>query len=220
MQSEQSQIRVDSAIEISEISKPIGKLAVKRAIDVVAALLALLLLGPLLIAISIAIKLDSPGQVVFRQKRGGLHGRPFYIYKFRTLRAIEDGSSIAQVTRHDPRATRIGRILRRTSLDELPQLLNVLLGDMSLVGPRPHALAHDNSFGRVIPNYSQRFAVRPGITGWAQVCGARGPTPHVSDMQRRVDLDVWYVENLSLALDARILLMTLFRWLTGKMEAF
>jgi lipopolysaccharide/colanic/teichoic acid biosynthesis glycosyltransferase len=133
----------------------------------------------------------------------------FRIYKFRTMRVLEDGAVVRQATRDDARVTRVGRILRSTSLDELPQLLNVLTGEMALVGPRPHALAHDEYYSREIAAYDHRFRVKPGITGWAQVNGARGETPTVDHMRRRIELDLYYVQHKSLALDLTILVRTL-----------
>jgi exopolysaccharide biosynthesis polyprenyl glycosylphosphotransferase len=192
----------------------------KRFMDIVLAGLALVILLPLFCLVAIAIKWDSPGPVLFRQGRGGVDGRIFTILKFRTLTVMEDGAQITQISRGDCRATRVGRFLRRTSLDELPQLINVVMGDMSLVGPRPHALAHDEMYSRLLPDYPVRFYVRPGITGWAQVNGARGPTPEPSDMKRRLDYDIWYIEHWTLGLDARILVATIVAISTGKMDAF
>jgi exopolysaccharide biosynthesis polyprenyl glycosylphosphotransferase len=180
----------------------------KRSIDLTVAALALFLLLPLLVLVAIAVKLDSRGPVLFCQSRRGLHGRPFRILKFRTMSVLEDGSIVQQAKRGDSRVTRVGRWLRSTSIDELPQIINVLRGDMSLVGPRPHALAHDEYYGQLIDNYNARQAVKPGITGWAQVNGARGETPEISDMRRRVDLDLWYVRNKSLGLDVKIVVLT------------
>jgi exopolysaccharide biosynthesis polyprenyl glycosylphosphotransferase len=185
-----------------------GERAAKRGFDIVVAGSGLLALAPFLLAISLAVWIDSPGQILFRQRRGGFNGRAFQILKFRTMHVIEDGSVITQATRHDDRVTRIGRWLRRTSLDELPQLINVVLGDMSLVGPRPHALAHDGQYGALISSYPCRHHVKPGITGWAQVNGLRGETPALGLMKRRVELDLWYVSNWSLWLDLRILVLT------------
>ncbi len=180
----------------------------KRLIDiVVCAVLLLVCLVPGLL-IALAVKLDSPGPVLFRQRRIGYGGRPFHILKFRTMHVLEDGPQVVQARRDDPRVTRVGALLRDLSLDELPQLINVLAGDMSLVGPRPHAAAHDEYYGRHIANYAYRRRVRPGITGWAQINGARGATPTLSDMQARIDLDAWYVDHGSLALDLMILFLT------------
>jgi exopolysaccharide biosynthesis polyprenyl glycosylphosphotransferase len=181
-----------------------------RTLDVAVACLALLMLAPLLVLVALAIRLDAPGPVLFRQSRTGLNGRVFRIYKFRTMRVLEDGPEVRQASRADRRVTCVGRVLRRTHLDELPQLLNVLRGEMALVGPRPHALAHDEHYGREIPAYRLRFQVKPGMTGWAQVNGARGETPTLEHMQRRIDLDLWYVENRSLGLDLQILVRTAF----------
>jgi putative colanic acid biosynthesis UDP-glucose lipid carrier transferase len=180
----------------------------KRLIDLILAGVSFFLLLPLLALIAIAIRLDSKGPVLFRQLRGGRNGEPFRIYKFRTMHVLEDGTDVRQATRNDNRITRVGRWLRSSSLDELPQLLNVIAGDMALVGPRPHALAHDAQYGRLIPSYRLRFQVRPGITGLAQVSGCRGETPEVADMRRRVDLDNLYIAQQCLALDMKILLRT------------
>jgi putative colanic acid biosynthesis UDP-glucose lipid carrier transferase len=193
---------------------------ITRVIDVTFAVLALAVLAPLLILVALAIRLDSPGPVLFRQTRTGLKGRTFQIYKFRSMRVLEDGPEVRQACREDARVTALGRILRRTSLDELPQLLNVLRGEMSLVGPRPHALAHDAYYGREIPTYRLRFQVKPGITGWAQVNGARGETPTLAHMQRRIDLDLWYVENRSLGLDLQILARTVWAEIKGRSHAY
>jgi exopolysaccharide biosynthesis polyprenyl glycosylphosphotransferase len=203
---------------VAKLRRPSG--SIKRIADVLLASLALLTLLPILCLVALAIKLDSRGPILFCQRRGGLDGRPFSILKFRTLNVLEDGDTIRQITRDDSRITRVGRFLRRTNLDELPQLINVIMGHMSLVGPRPHALAHDKMYGRILPNYSARFAVRPGITGWAQVNGARGPTPNPADMQRRLDYDIWYVEHWTLRLDAWIIAATAIAMLAGKTDAY
>ncbi len=183
---------------------------VKRVFDVLCAGMGLIALIPLLVLTAIAIKLDSPGPILFRQRRCGFNGKPFQILKFRTMSVLEDGASVCQAVRSDKRVTRVGKWLRRTSIDELPQLLNVLNGTMSLVGPRPHALAHDNQFDKVISNYAFRHHVKPGLTGWAQVNGCRGATPTVADIQRRVELDLWYVDNWKFSLDCLIILRTVF----------
>ncbi len=185
-----------------------GERAAKRAFDIVVAGLGLLSMAPFLLLVALAIKLDSPGSILFRQSRGGFNGRAFQILKFRTMRVMENGATITQAARNDPRVTRVGRWLRRSSVDELPQLINVLRGDMSLVGPRPHALAHDDQYSRLISRYPFRQHVKPGITGWAQVNGFRGETPEVELMNRRVELDLWYVGNWSFWLDLRILFWT------------
>ena len=182
--------------------------AAKRFIDLVGASAALVLLFPLMATVAVAIKLDSRGPVLFRQRRCGFNARSFAIYKFRTMSVMEDGPSIIQAGSADSRVTRVGRWLRRTSIDELPQLFNVLDGSMSLVGPRPHAAAHDGQFDKAIRNYAFRRRVKPGLTGWAQIHGCRGPTPTAATIERRVEYDLWYIDNWSLRLDLTILLQT------------
>ena len=201
---------VGESVYIELQREPLGgfERLLKRSIDIFGALASLVLLAPLLIITSVMIKLDSPGPILFRQRRRGFNGREFNIYKFRTMTVQEDGLSITQATEADYRVTRLGKWLRPTSIDELPQLLNVLSGDMSLVGPRPHAVAHDNHFDTVVRNYAFRHHVRPGLTGWAQVNGYRGPTPTLVDIRRRVEFDLWYIDNWSLRLDLWILLRT------------
>lgn len=182
--------------------------ALKRAFDVISAASILILLSPLMLLTALMIKIDSPGPALFRQKRNGFNGSVFSIYKFRSMRVLEDGAHIPQATRDDPRVTRLGRWLRRTSIDELPQLFNVLTGDMSLVGPRPHAVAHNNEYQTVVSNYAFRHHVKPGITGWAQVNGLRGKTQTVDLMAKRVEFDLWYINHWSLWLDLRIIIKT------------
>jgi putative colanic acid biosynthesis UDP-glucose lipid carrier transferase len=165
---------------------------------------------------AIAIKLDSPGPVVFRQRRSGFNGRQFQIMKFRTMSVLEDGDSVVQAKPNDNRVTRVGNWLRRASIDELPQLFNVLQGTMSIVGPRPHALAHDSEFSNLVANYAYRHHVKPGITGWAQVNGFRGRTSTVTDIEKRLELDLWYIDNWSLALDFKIALMTVIEVAQGE----
>jgi len=182
---------------------------VKRTEDLVLGILLLLLFLPLMLAVAAAIKLDSAGPVLFRQKRLGFNNNAFEILKFRTmLHAREPEQEVPQARRKDPRVTRVGRFLRRTSLDELPQLLNVLKGDMSLVGPRPHALPHNDQYSALIGGYLGRHRVQPGITGWAQVNGLRGETDTLEKMQSRIDYDLAYIENWSLLFDLKILIMT------------
>jgi Undecaprenyl-phosphate glucose phosphotransferase len=185
-----------------------AEIGLKRAFDIVAAWLILILTAPLLLIIAAAIRLDSPGPVLFRQRRYGFNQQAFRIFKFRTMTTTDDGNVIVQATRNDPRVTRIGRVLRRYNLDELPQLLNVVAGQMSLVGPRPHALAHDQEFERKIALYARRHNVRPGITGWAQVNGLRGETDTHEKMARRIAFDHWYIDNWSIWLDIAILFRT------------
>jgi putative colanic acid biosysnthesis UDP-glucose lipid carrier transferase len=180
----------------------------KRVLDVVLASLLLVLLSPVLALVSLAIMLDSRGPLLFWQMRTGLNGRIFPILKFRSMHVVEDGGDVRQAVDGDIRVTRVGRVIRMLSLDELPQLLNVIAGDMSLVGPRPHALVHDDYYGAAISNYAIRQQVKPGITGWAQVNGARGATPALEAMERRVDFDAWYVAHANFALDLEILART------------
>ena len=180
----------------------------KRVVDIVGALVGLLILSPLLLLVAVLIFLESPGSPIFRQRRTGYRGAPFVIYKFRTMHVVEDGPNIVQARREDQRITRVGALLRRTSVDELPQLLNVLKGEMSLIGPRPHALAHDQYFGELIPEYDGRFKTKPGLTGLAQVSGLRGPTPDVATMAARIEKDLDYIRSWSTLLDLRILLQT------------
>jgi putative colanic acid biosynthesis UDP-glucose lipid carrier transferase len=180
----------------------------KRATDIVLTSLTLLIALPLMIAIACAIRFTSPGAVIFKQRRYGLDGEQITVYKFRTMTVAEDGAVVHQVTENDPRVTPLGRFLRRHSLDELPQLLNVLQGRMSLVGPRPHAVAHNEQYRKVINGYMVRHKVAPGITGLAQINGCRGETADVEEMRRRVDYDLDYLRHWSLALDLKILVKT------------
>ncbi|MGD0188082.1 MAG: exopolysaccharide biosynthesis polyprenyl glycosylphosphotransferase [Roseiarcus sp.] len=182
--------------------------ALKRALDMAIAVAGLVVLAPLLLVTSLVIKLDSPGPVIFRQRRCGFDNREFVIFKFRTMTALEDGGSIVQAKPGDERVTRVGRMLRRTSIDELPQLFNVVRGDMSLVGPRPHAIAHDEEYKARINNYALRHHVKPGVTGAAQVMGLRGETRRLAQMEQRVERDLWYINNWSLTLDLKIMAMT------------
>jgi len=198
------------AIEIQRAPLSGAQRLVKRAMDIVVACVALIFFLPIMALTAIAIKLDSPGPVIFRQNRKGFNGRQFVIFKFRTMAVQENGPAIIQATREDSRVTAIGRLLRSSSIDELPQLLNVLKGDMSLIGPRPHALAHDNYFESILSDYAFRHHVKPGITGWAQCNGARGATPSIEHISERVKLDLWYINNWSLWLDIQILIKTCF----------
>jgi undecaprenyl-phosphate galactose phosphotransferase/putative colanic acid biosynthesis UDP-glucose lipid carrier transferase len=204
--------RVGHSIAVETQRVPMSSLsrAIKRVIDIVIAATVLLILAPALLVIAAIVKLDSPGPVFFRQRRNGYRGREFRILKFRTMSVLEDGDSVMQARRDDQRVTRVGRLLRKTSFDELPQLLNILRGEMSLVGPRPHAVAHDELYAKLIENYELRQHVKPGVTGWAQVNGLRGETPTVDLMFRRIEFDLWYASNSSVALDLQILARTLF----------
>jgi putative colanic acid biosysnthesis UDP-glucose lipid carrier transferase len=180
----------------------------KRIADIVGAGLGIAILLPFLGLIALLIALESRGPVIFRQRRSGLKGAVFTLYKFRTMTVMEDGADVTQARRGDCRMTRLGLLLRRASLDELPQLFNVLKGDMSLVGPRPHALAHDQYFAQMVPEYAQRFEAKPGMTGLAQVSGFRGEIRDIRHMHARVTQDLEYIRTWSLALDARILFLT------------
>jgi len=182
----------------------------KRVFDIVVASLALIALSPLFALVALLIRLDSPGAALFRQNRYGFNQEAFRIYKFRTMTTVEDGDSVVQATRSDPRVTRLGAFLRRFSIDELPQLLNVLLGDMSIVGPRPHALVHDQQYVQRLARYARRHNVRPGITGWAQVNGHRGEISSDAKMRARLEHDLYYIDNWSFLLDVKIMLLTVF----------
>ncbi len=180
----------------------------KRTTDILVAMAGLLLLSPVLLLAALAIKLDSPGPVFFRQRRLGQNGAVFRIFKFRSMTVEEDGPVVPQATLNDDRVTRVGRVLRFTSFDELPQLINVLFGDMSLVGPRPHAIAHDTEFEKTFDLFARRRRVRPGITGWAQVNGFRGEMKTADDVQKRMEHDLYYIENWSIWLDMEIMART------------
>lgn len=178
----------------------------KRALDILGALAGLIALGPFLLLVALLIRLESPGPAIFRQQRTGRGGVVFNIYKFRSMRVLEDGAQVKQASKGDTRITPLGAFLRRSCVDELPQLLNVLKGEMSLVGPRPHAVAHDEYYATQIPRYRDRFLVRPGIAGLAQVSGLRGATPTIECMAARVASDCEYIAAWSFALDVQILL--------------
>jgi putative colanic acid biosynthesis UDP-glucose lipid carrier transferase len=182
----------------------------KATFDYLVAAASMLVFAPLMLVIAAAIKLDSRGPVFFRQRRHGYNHRVIDVYKFRTMTVEENGERIEQARKDDPRVTRVGKFLRRTSLDELPQLLNVLKGEMSLVGPRPHALAHNRLYGEQLQRYANRHCVKPGITGWAQINGFRGPTEDPEKMRQRVQLDLHYIEHWSIWLDLKILILTPF----------
>jgi Undecaprenyl-phosphate glucose phosphotransferase len=182
----------------------------KRAFDIVLSALGLVALSPLLLLVALAIKLDSPGPALFFQRRYGFNREPFRIAKFRSMTTMEDGRNVIQATAGDARVTRVGRFIRRYNIDELPQLLNVLRGEMSLVGPRPHALVHDQLYERKIALYARRHNVKPGITGWAQVNGLRGEIDSPEKIRQRVEHDLYYIDHWSLPLDVWIIVMTIF----------
>jgi Undecaprenyl-phosphate glucose phosphotransferase len=203
-------------VEIQRAPLSILELALKRTIDLVLGGLLIVGLAPLMVVVGLLIKLDSQGPVLFCQARKGFNGRVFDVYKFRTMTVLENGDAVRAAERNDPRVTRLGRILRATSIDELPQLVNVLRGQMSLVGPRPHAVAHDDGYGKLIANYAFRQHVKPGLSGWAQINGFRGSTIQIEQMERRVALDLWYIKNWSFFLDLKIVLLTCVELLRGR----
>ena len=206
-------VEMIGAHRVFELQRPplnVVERAVKRTIDIAGALFGLVLLSPLFAAVAVLIKLDSEGPVFFRQTRIGFCGREFRIYKFRSMRTMDDGDVVRQASRDDDRVTRIGRWLRANSVDELPQLINVLNGDMSLIGPRPHARAHHEQYLNVVAFYARRHQMKPGITGWAQANGFRGETPTLDLMERRVEHDLWYIRNWSIWLDVRTVLLTIW----------
>ncbi len=207
--------RIDKNGGISSLSlggQPLNLVEViaKRVFDILGASLALTMLSPLLLVVAAAIKLDSEGQVFFLQRRYGFNREPFRIFKFRSMTTMEDGRRVVQATAGDRRITRIGSFIRRYNIDELPQLLNVLKGEMSLVGPRPHALAHDQLFERKIALYARRHNVKPGITGWAQVNGLRGEIDSPEKIRARIEHDLYYIDNCSLLFDIWIIVLTVF----------
>ena len=182
----------------------------KRSLDISIASVALIMLAPLMALVAAWIKIETRGPVFFKQRRSGFNGRTFRIFKFRTMSVLEDGPVIRQATKDDPRLTHCGRLLRRTNIDELPQLFNVIAGEMSLIGPRPHPLALNSEYETIIGDYAFRHHVKPGLTGWAQINGLRGETQTVEIMSKRVEFDLWYINNWSFWLDLKILLRTLF----------
>lgn len=189
---------------------------IKRIEDFVLSLLILILISPILLAIAVAIKLTSPGPVLFQQNRYGIDGKPIKVYKFRSMTAMDNGDKVVQAQKGDARITPLGGFLRRTSLDELPQFINALQGNMSIVGPRPHAVAHNEEYRRLIGGYMLRHKVKPGITGWAQINGWRGETDTLDKMQKRVDFDLNYINNWSLIWDLKIIFLTIFKGFINK----
>ncbi len=193
---------------------------IKRASDLLLASLIVLLLAPLMIVVALGVKMSSPGPILFRQRRCGLDGKEIVVWKFRSMTVCEDGPDIAQATRDDPRVTRFGAFIRRTSLDELPQFFNVLQGCMSIVGPRPHAIAHNEMYRHLIKGYMVRHKVKPGITGLAQVSGCRGETDTLDKMKARIEYDLAYLRNWSLMLDLGIISRTVWTVLAGDRKAY
>ncbi len=187
----------------------------KDVMDKLLSLVALVLLSPVMLMVSVAVKFSSPGPVFFKQDRHGFDGKVIKVWKFRSMKEhVEDGESVTQASRGDPRITNVGRFIRRTSIDELPQLINVLQGSMSLVGPRPHAVAHNQYYSEKINDYLARHRIKPGITGLAQVSGYRGETETLDKMQKRVEYDLEYINNWSLWLDVKVLIKTPFSLLS------
>lgn len=194
-----------------------GRTVAKAVIDYSVATIAVILLSPVLLAIAIAVKLSSPGPVLFQQKRLGWNDEEIWVYKFRSMHLHQDApDTVTQAKREDPRITRLGAFLRRTSLDELPQFFNVLQGKMSVVGPRPHALQHNRDYVKLIPKYALRHKVKPGITGWAQICGYRGETDTLDKMEDRIKHDIYYLENWSVWMDLKIIALTPFATIQNK----
>ncbi len=211
-------VDINGVPAVSVYENPVSGLrgVVKRTEDIVFSLAILTVIAVPMILIAIGIKATSKGPIIFKQTRYGLDGKPIKVWKFRTMRVLEDGTDFRQVTKDDPRVTRFGAYLRRTSLDELPQFINVLMGTMSIVGPRPHAVAHNEAYRNIIGGYMLRHKIKPGITGWAQVNGLRGETDSLDKMQRRVIYDIDYIRKWSIFLDIKIILMTIIKGFTGE----
>ncbi len=187
----------------------------KRVQDILLSSLIIIAISPVMLAVAAAVKFSSTGPVIFKQRRYGVDGKEIFVWKFRSMSVAEDGDSVVQAKKNDSRVTAVGAFIRRTSLDELPQFINVWLGDMSIVGPRPHAVVHNEEYRRLIKGYMLRHAVKPGITGWAQVHGWRGETDTLDKMEKRVEHDLWYIRNWSSWLDLKIVFLTLFKGFTG-----
>ena len=190
--------------------------ALKKVEDLILGGLIFVFVLPLMLVIAMAVKLSSKGPILFKQRRYGLNGEIIQVLKFRTMTTQDDGAVVVQASKNDPRITPLGKFLRRTSLDELPQFVNVLQGTMSIVGPRPHAISHNEQYRQLIQGYMLRHKVKPGITGWAQVNGLRGETETVDKMKARVDYDLYYINNWSIWLDLKIIFLTVLNGFTGK----
>src|SRR5215467_3509726 len=203
-------------IEFQRAPLSLSERIAKRALYLAVATIGIVLLTPMFLIIALAIRLDSAGPALFMQTRHGFNSKKFKIFKFRTMTVLDDGATIRQAVRGDTRVTNIGTWLRKTSIDELPQLFNVLKGEMSIVGPRPHAAAHDDHYEQLIRCYAFRHHVKPGITGWAQVKGCRGETPTLERMKERVEYDIWYVDNWSVLLDLKIIFGTVLELMRGR----
>lgn len=188
----------------------------KRLEDIILSVIILLIISPILLVISLAVKFTSQGPILFKQTRYGMDGKPIKVWKFRTMVVMENDTIVKQVTRNDIRVTRVGSFLRRTSLDELPQFFNVLLGEMSIVGPRPHAVAHNEQYRSLIEGYMLRHKVKPGITGWAQINGWRGETDTITKMEKRIEYDLEYIREWSIWFDLKIIILTVFKGFVNK----
>lgn len=216
LQSANTDIEGIPILPIYETSFNGMNMLLKRLIDILLSFVLIVLFLPIMILTYLSVMLTSPGSVIFKQKRYGLDGKEINVFKFRTMHDSANGNNIRQATIDDSRVTKIGRILRRTSLDELPQLFNVFLGSMSLVGPRPHAVAHNEEFRKLIHGYMLRHKVKPGITGWAQICGWRGETDTLDKMKKRIEYDFYYINNWSVMFDVKILFLTIIHGLWNK----
>ncbi|HBR1047230.1 TPA: undecaprenyl-phosphate glucose phosphotransferase [Klebsiella pneumoniae] len=183
----------------------------KRIEDIILSIIIIIIISPVLLAIACAVKFTSPGPIIFKQNRYGMDGKAINVFKFRSMRVMENDNKVIQATKNDIRVTKVGRFLRRTSLDELPQFINVLMGNMSIVGPRPHAVAHNEQYRKLIKGYMLRHKVKPGITGWAQINGWRGETDTLEKMEKRVEYDLEYIRSWSLYLDFKIIFMTIIK---------
>jgi len=189
---------------------------IKRIEDVVLSMLILILISPVLLGLALAVKFTSKGPVFFKQNRYGIDGKPIKVWKFRSMNVMEDGAKVTQATKNDSRFTPIGQFIRKTSLDELPQFINVLQGQMSIVGPRPHAVAHNEEYRKLVEGYMLRHKVKPGITGWAQINGWRGETDTLDKMEKRIEFDLEYIRNWSLFFDLKIVFLTIFKGFINK----
>ncbi len=197
-------VLADAGLEPRRVSRS----SLKRVFDIMISMTALLVMLPFLLPVALLIKLDSPGPIFFLQRRSGLNGKLFNIYKFRSMTVAENGDRVVQAKANDKRVTRIGKILRKTSLDEVPQLINILRGEMSFVGPRPHALAHDTEFAVAVPSYTRRFQTKPGLTGLAQVRGFRGEIHCREDLEKRIEADIEYIETWTFVSDVMMVFRT------------
>ncbi|MEE1672670.1 undecaprenyl-phosphate glucose phosphotransferase [Agarivorans aestuarii] len=193
-----------------------GSMLVKRIQDIVLASIIILLISPLLLAVAVGVKRSSPGPILFKQDRYGLDGKKIRVWKFRSMSTQDNGAVVKQATKNDPRVTKFGAFIRRTSLDELPQFFNVLMGSMSIVGPRPHAVSHNEEYRQIVNRYMLRHKVKPGITGWAQINGYRGETDTLEKMEKRVQYDLEYIRVWTLWMDIKIVFLTIFKGFVGK----